>query len=122
MSQKFVKSAAVCEVYCTQILTFTPPPLTNDFRTGVKQVLSMPYDNNTLPFYRKFIGAFGTHVITAARMGGSFGQQSKFSSEAWNRYHQTGHDISAEASASVFGASGAASVMTQEQQDQASAI
>jgi hypothetical protein len=122
-SQKFTKATAVCEVYCAQILSFTPPALSENFRSGVDQVLSLPYDDKAnLPLYKRFFDAFGTHVITAARMGGSFGEQSTFTSEAWNRYHQTGTDIFAEASASAFGASGAASAMSSEQREKVGGI
>ena len=118
-SEKFTKSTAVCEVYCSQILTFTPPPLSENFLSGVDQVLTLPYNNDSLPNYRRFLGAFGTHVITAARMGGSFGEQSTFSSSAWARYHMSGFDVSAEASASAFSVSGAASAMSSQQREQA---
>eukprot|EP01126_Amoeba_proteus_P037373 TRINITY_DN3855_c0_g2_i16.p1 TRINITY_DN3855_c0_g2~~TRINITY_DN3855_c0_g2_i16.p1 ORF type:complete len:598 (-),score=114.17 TRINITY_DN3855_c0_g2_i16:1654-3270(-) len=118
-NQKFTKSTAVCEVYCAQIQTFTPPPLTNDFMKGVSVVLEKPYPSN-IPLYQKFIKSFGTHVIMAVRMGGMFGEQSTFASDAWTKYLQSSSDISAEASASAFGASAAASTMTKEQQEQAS--
>jgi hypothetical protein len=96
-SERFVKSTAICEVYCAQILRFDPPPFSNGFARAVGEVLSLPYNAENRANYRRFFDAFGTHVIMAARLGGTFGEQSTFTSSDWSQLRQESTNIMAAA-------------------------
>jgi hypothetical protein len=110
-SERFMKSTAVCEVYCAQILRFDPPPFSDGFNRAVAQVLSLPYNAENRASYRRFFEAFGTHVVKQARLGGTFGEQNTFTSLDWSRLRQESTNIMAEASFAAKWGSGAGSAM-----------
>jgi hypothetical protein len=85
------------------------------FIRAVDDVLGLPYNAENRAEYRRFFDAFGTHVIKQARMGGTFGEQSTFTSSAWSRLQQHSTNIAAEASAAAKWMSAAASVMREDE-------
>lgn len=112
----YTASKATCEVYCASLDVFDSPSLTVNFMKGVKDYLPQNY---SAAKYKYFIDTFGTHVLSAVRMGGRFGQQSTFSSHNWTHMLQTGVNVKASASYSAWGASASVSTMTDKQRKDA---
>lgn len=71
----FYETKAECKVYTGALHTFDPPALDPRFIKGLKSLNKAFKDDNNS--YWKFIGFFGTHIVTEVKMGARFGATSK---------------------------------------------
>ena len=93
----YISSQAQCEAYGASI---DDAPFSNSFVNAV-QYLPEVLDSSTQPDYLTFIQQYGTHIVTALKMGGRFGVRSEFS--ATNYSNLCSSDFNVKASAGYSG-------------------
>jgi hypothetical protein len=113
----YTTSKAQCNVYSPSILTYTPPPFTDNFLQGLNQVWNNGIFEKSN--YLRFFNSFGTHVVMSAVWGSAYGVQSEINSTSWVSFVSSGFDINAGASLSALGMAASFSVENSQQKAQA---
>ena len=89
----FISSQAQCEVYGASV---DDAPLTDFFVKAVNS-LSEVINSSTKHDYLTFIQKYGTHIVTALKMGGRFGVRSEFSTTDYSNLCSSGVNVKASA-------------------------
>jgi len=90
-SRIYSHSSAVCTRYQLEMNMFEQANLTDDFQRGV-EMMPVDFDMDT---YARFLTAFGTHYVSSMKVGGRWGMQMTFKSNAYQAL--LNHDVNVHA-------------------------
>ena len=89
----YISSHAQCEAYVASI----DDAQFSDAFVDAVQYLPEVLDSSTQPDYLAFIQRYGTHIVTALKMGGRFGVHSEFSATNYSNLCSFGVNVKASA-------------------------
>ena len=89
VSHSYINSEAVCSIYTGAIFMNMPPKPSDEFITSLKKCEKEPTEVN----FKRLIDNYGTHFLTDVVMGSKYGEESKISTEEYEKMVTEGLDV-----------------------------
>ena len=112
-SFSYVNSEAVCSVYTGAVFMDLPPKPSDEFIASLSKCDKDPSDEN----FRNLINYYGTHFVSDVVMGAKFGEESKITTDEYEKMKSEGLDVGTAAGyAGTFSAGVTTETSSQKEQ------